>query len=69
MKVDDLMKAKAMLKANDQLEPQPIPFTRREAIVWFGETAIRDVPDRVVTRVCGQEIFIVGDKWPMLPTK
>ncbi len=62
-----ILKAKAMLEANDQAEPQPTPFTRREAVVWFGADAVRDVPDRVVTRVCGQEIFIVGDRWPDLP--
>lgn len=66
MKVEDLLRAKAILEANDQEEPRPMPFTRREAEAWFGADAVRNVPDRVVTRVCGQEIFIVGDRWPDL---
>ena len=69
MNLEALKRAIEVLAANDQLEPGVQIYTRPQAVLIFGVDAVRDLPDRTVVKICGADCFIVGDRWPDLPTR
>ncbi len=68
--VDKIQAAKAMLDANGiDSEPRTWVLTRPEARILFGAKATDGLPDKQLGQLCGEKVYLVGEKWPDLPLK
>lgn len=67
--LDKLKNAQAMLEANDADDkPREWVLTRPQARVLFGAEAIEGLPDNQMVRIGGEHCYLVGEKWPDVPT-